>query len=68
MIEVTGGILIAVAILLIALPFSTIVIGLILSHVLNAITPKDIISDAAVNVCMLVGFCISITLLYIFWP
>jgi|GEM_PF-6504574 len=68
MTEIAGGILIAAGLILIVLPLSSVVLGLILSHVLNAFTPTDVISDAAVNFCMFVGFCISVALLYIFWP
>lgn len=45
MFEVAGGIFIAVIALFIVLPISTMILGLILSHGLNAITPNDIISD-----------------------
>ena len=65
MFEIAGGIFIAVIALFVVLPISTIILGLILSHGLNAITPKDIISDAAANFCMFIGFVISS--IFIIW-
>lgn len=67
MTEIAGGILIAAGILFIVLPVSTFIIGLILSHILNGFTPGDVIPDGAVTLCMIIGFAISVALIYIFW-
>jgi len=67
MFEIAGGIFIAVIALFVVLPISTIILGLILSYVLNAITPNDIISDAAANICMFIGFIISSTFIILLW-
>ncbi len=65
--EVAGGILIAAGVLFIVLPILTIFNWLILAHILNAMTPKDIISDEASTICLVLGFISAIIIIYSFW-